>query len=87
MFKPKDRDISAQLQQGVADLLGSDDEARSQMKKAMKHAYDVRSAIIHGPKDEKKMRLLGEKNRAFGAGFGLARQSLFKMLLEGPPQQ
>ena len=86
-FKPKDGNISAQLQQGVADLLGSDDEAQSRLKKAVKHLYDVRSAIIHGPKDDRKRRLLEEKNKAFGAGFGLARQSLFKMLQDSPPQQ
>ena len=81
MFKPKDRGgISDQLQKSVADFLGGDDEAQSQMKQAGKHAYDVRSAIIHGPKDERKRRLLEEKQKAFDAGFDLARQSLFKML-------
>ena len=87
MFKPGDKGISAQLQRGVADLLGGDDDAQSQMKKAMKHVYDVRSAIIHGPKDDRKTRLLEEKDRAFGAGFDLARRSLFEMLRDGPPQQ
>ena len=87
MFKPKkDVGISEQLQKSVADLLGGEDEVQSQMKNAMKHFYDVRSAIIHGPKDGKKKRLLEEKKEAFDAGFYLARQSLFKMLLDGPPQ-
>ena len=86
MFPPKDKGgISDQLQKSVADFLGGDDEAQSQMKEAVKHAYDVRSAIIHGPKDDKKRRLLGEKQKAFDAGFDLARQSLFKMLRDGPP--
>ena len=87
MFRPGDKGISAQLQESVADFLGSDGEAQSQVRKAVKHVYDVRSAIIHGPKDERKRRLLEEKNKAFDAGFGLARQSLFKMLRDGPPQQ
>ena len=86
MFPPKDRrGISDQLQKSVADFLGGDDEAQSQMKEAVKHAYDVRSAIIHGPKDKKKQRLLKEKQKAFDAGFDLIRQSLFKMLRDGPP--
>ena len=86
MFPPKDRrGISDQLQKSVADFLGGDDEAQSQMKEAVKHAYDVRSAIIHGPKDQKKRRLLKEKQKAFNAGFDLARQSLFKILRDGPP--
>ena len=44
-------------------------------------------AVIHGPKDDKKKRLPEEMNKAFVAGFDLARQSLFKMLLDGPPRQ
>ena len=85
MFPPKDRGgISDQLQKSVADFLGGNDEAQSQMKEAVKHAYDVRSAIIHGPKDKKKRRLLEEKQKAFNAGFNLARQSLFKILRDGP---
>ena len=89
MFKPKDRRTSYYLQKSVADFLGSDDGTQSQMKKAVKHVYDVRSAIIHGPKDEKKRRLLEETQKAFDAGFDLTRQSLFKMLMlrDGPPQQ
>ena len=87
IFKPKGGRISAQLQKSVADLLGGEDQVQSQMKEAMKHFYDVRSAIIHGPKDAKKMRLLEEKNKAFNAGFSLARRSLFKMLRDGSPQQ
>ena len=85
MFKPGDRKISAQLQESIADFLGGDDGTQSQMKKAVKHVYDVRSAVIHGPKDEKKRRLLEETQKAFDAGFDLARQSLFKMLRDGPP--
>lgn len=85
MFKPGDRKISAQLQESIADFLGGDDEAQSQMKKDVKDFYDVRSAVIHGPKDEKKRRLLEETQKAFDAGFDLARQSLFKMLRDGPP--
>ena len=85
MFKPGDRGISAQLKESIADFLGGGDEAQCQMKKDVKHVYDVRSAVIHGPKDEKKQRLLEETQKAFDAGFDLARQSLFKMLRDGPP--
>ena len=87
MFKPKDRNISAQLQEKVAGFLEGDDEAQFQVKEAVKHFYEVRAAIIHGPKDGKKKRLLEEKKEAFDAGFDLARRSLFKMLRNGPPQQ
>ncbi|MCY3625852.1 MAG: HEPN domain-containing protein, partial [Candidatus Dadabacteria bacterium] len=87
MFKPKDGRISEQLQKSVADLLESEDEVQSQIKENIKHFYNVRSAIIHGPKDGKKKRLLEEKKEAFDAGFNLTRRSLFKMLRDGSPQQ
>lgn len=87
MFKPQDRGISKQLQKKVAGFLEGSDEVQSRMREAVEHFYNVRSAIIHGPKDDKKKRLLEEKDEAFDAGFGLARRSLFKMLRDGPPQQ
>ena len=80
MFKPKDGKISKELQEKVAGLLGGDDEASVRIKDAVKQFYYVRSAIIHGPKDERKRRLLEEKNKAFDEGFRLARKSLFKMV-------
>ena len=87
MFKPRDGGISRQLQEKVAGFLEGDDETQSQVKEAVKHFYDVRSAIIHGPKDGKKSACWKKKNEAFDAGFSLARRSLFKMLRDGPPQQ
>ena len=87
MFKPRDGGISRQLQKSVADFLGGENQVQFQMKEAMKHFYDVRSAIIHAPKDGRKKRFMEEKNKAFDAGFDLARRSLFKMLRGGPLQQ
>lgn len=87
MFKPRNGGISRQLQEKVAGFLEGSDEVQSRVKEALKHFYDVRSAIIHGPKDERKRRLLQEKKKAVDAGFYLARRSLFKMLRSGPPQQ
>ena len=87
MFKPRDGGISRQLQEKVAGFLEGNDEVQSRVKEAVKHFYEVRSAIIHGPKDERKRCLLQEKKKAFDAGFDLARQSLFKMLRDGPPRQ
>ena len=53
----------------------------------MKHFYDVRSAIVHGPKDERKTRLLGERPEALRNGLELARRSIVKMLKDGPPPE
>ena len=87
MFKPRDGGISRQLQEKVAGFLEGNDEVQSRVKEAVEHFYNVRSAIIHGPKDERKKRLLEEKDEAFDAGFDLTRRSLFKILRDGPPQR
>ena len=87
MFKPGEKGTSIDLQEKVAGFLEGDDESQSRVKKAVEHFYNVRSAIIHGPKNERKRRLLKEKNKAFDAGFGLACRSLFKMLRDGSPEQ
>ena len=87
MFKLKDRQISAQLREKVAGFLRGDDEAQAQMKDAIKQFYNVRSAIIHGSKEDSKKLSLKIKNEAFDAGFGLAQKSLFKIISVGSPQQ
>ncbi len=87
MFKPKDGGISRQLQEKVASFLQGNDEVQSRVKNTVEYFYNVRSAIIHGPKDDKKKRLLEEKKEAFDAGFDLVRRSLFKVLRDGPQQQ
>ena len=84
IHKPDGRGISAQLQESVASLLANGSEEQTRMKEEIKHFYDVRSAIIHGPKDERKRRLLGERTEAFQAGFDLARRSVLKLLSDGP---
>ncbi len=86
IYKPEGPGISAQLQRCVAELLGGDEEERTRMRNEVKHFYDVRSAIIHGPRDKKKRQLLEERLDAFHNGSELARKSVVKMLDEGPPQ-
>ena len=87
MFKRKDRQTSAQLRERVAGFLGGDDEAQDQLNYDMKRFYNVRSAIIHGSKEDIEKLSLKIKNEAFDAGFGLAQKSLFKIIQVGPPQQ
>lgn len=86
MYRPEDRGISVQLQHGVAEFLGGDEEERSRMKREVKHFYDVRSAIIHGPRDERKKQLLEERPEALRNGSELARRSVIKVLEEGLPE-
>ena len=80
LFKPTGRRISLDLQNAVADTLRTSDESKAQFRDQVKHFYDVRSAIIHGPVDAKKKQLLTETGEAFQNGFELARASLMKKL-------
>ena len=85
MYMPKGRRISAELQNGVAEFLGGDEEERCRTRNEVKRLYDVRSAIIHGPGDDRKKRLLGERADAFRKGYELANRSVVKALSEGLP--
>ena len=85
MYMPKDRGISSQLRHRVAGFLGGDEEERTRIGDEVKHFYEVRSAIIHGPKDKRKKRLLEERPDAFRNGSALARRSVVKALSEGLP--
>ena len=87
LYRPKDRRISAQLQRGVAGFLGGDEEERTRTKREVKHFYDVRSAIIHGPRDKRKRQLLEQRPEALRNGSELACRSVIKMLKDGPPQE
>lgn len=80
LFKPTGRRISLELQNAVAVTLGTSEESKAQFKNQVKHFYDVRSAIIHGPVDAKKKQLLTETGEAFQNGFELARAALMKKL-------
>lgn len=80
IFKPRDRGISDFLQDAVADALGSDEISRARLRLDMKHFYDVRSAVIHGPVNEKKKRLRAEMTGAYKNGFEIARQCVWSKL-------
>jgi hypothetical protein len=80
LFKPANRQISKVLQHEIAELLGYNDEEKDGIKADVKHLYDVRSAIIHGPSDVRKKQLLREVEKAWKAGAGIARAALIKKL-------
>ena len=85
IYRTTDRGISAQLQKCAAQLLASGAEERAIVEREVKHFYDVRSAIIHGPKGKGKQRTLGERRAAFQSGFSLAQRSVLKLLRDGKP--
>lgn len=80
LFKPGSRQISKNLQQEVAKLLGETDKDKDDIKASVEHFYNVRSAIIHGPSDSRKQQLLKEVERAWLSGSNNAREALLKKL-------
>ena len=81
MFRPpRNEPISKFLQNGTAELLGESEEEKELIKAEVKHLYDVRSAIIHGPTDSRKTKLLSEVEKAWIAGAALARDALLQKL-------
>ncbi len=82
MFEIKGTGIGKKIQSAMCDLLAVDSEHREEVRKATKQFYDVRSAIVHGPSDDYRKRLMQDRGQAFRSGFNLAQQAYFKLLHE-----
>ena len=75
--------IGRKLRNRTARFLGTDAASEQRIKDDVKELYDVRSDIVHN----RLHKLTPERvHSAFVTGFDLARQSLFKVLREGSPQ-
>lgn len=83
MYEINERGISRHLQDKISRVLGTDDESRERIKVKVKEFYNARSEIVHGKRD--KMSPL-RTDAAFYKGFRIARQSVFKLLSEGAPE-
>ena len=83
MYEINERGISRHLQNKISRVLGTDDESRERIKVRVKEFYDARSEIVHGRRD--KMSPL-RTDAAFFKGFRIARQSVFKLLRDGSPE-
>ena len=67
----------------TARLLGTDAASEQRIKDDVRELYDVRSDIIHN----RLHRLTPQRvHAAFVEGFDLTRQSLFRLLREGSPE-
>ena len=75
--------VTSALEERVSGFLGTDDDSRAKLGKSAGAFYDARSAIVHSRSGEGSPFTNGA---AFVTGFDLARQSLFKLLREGPPE-
>ncbi|MEP3893164.1 MAG: hypothetical protein ABJN52_04115 [Litorimonas sp.] len=80
LFKPRGRSLSRQLEKAAADFLGENDTEKALIKEQVRHFYKVRSAIIHGPGDERRKRLISQSEKAWKAGEPIARAALLKRI-------
>ena len=83
MYVLDENNIGRKLRNRTAWLLRTDAASEQRIKDGVRELYDVRSDIIHN----RLHKLTPERvHSAFVEGFDLARQSLFQLLREGPPQ-
>ena len=83
MYVLDEGNIGRKLRGRTARLLGTDAASEQRISDKVKELYDVRSDIVHN----RLHKLTPERvHSAFVDGFDLARQSLFKLLREGPPE-
>ena len=75
--------ISHKLQNRASLYLGSDLERQERIQKGIKEFYDTRSNIVHRGSNNVPPQ---ERFESFGKGFDIAKQTLFKLLREGPPE-
>ena len=83
MYVLDEGNIGRKLRNRTARLLGTDAASEKGINDDVKELYDVRSDIVHN----RLHKLTPERvHSAFVNGFDIARQSLFKLLREGPPK-
>ncbi len=83
MYVVDEGNIGRKLRNRTARFLATDEASEQGIKDAVRELYEVRSDIVHN----RLHKLTPERVRsAFVEGFDLARESLFKLLCEGPPE-
>ena len=88
MYEIDSGQITKKLRRRGSRFLGDTWEGIKEISNQFGRFYNVRSAIIHHRRASKaSRRLLSPKNmeRAFDMGYGLARDTLIKLLINGPP--
>ena len=82
MYVLDEGNIGRKLRNRTARLLGTDAASETRIRDNVQELYDVRSDVVHN----RLHRLTPERvQSAFVQGFDIARESLFKLLREGPP--
>lgn len=80
LFKPRGRSIGRELEKSTAELLAVTDEDKASIKEQLRQFYKVRSAIIHGPSDERSRRLISQSEKAWQGCEPIARAALLKKI-------
>ena len=75
--------ISHKLRNRASLYLGPDLDSQERIRKGIKEFYDTRSNIVHRGSNNVPPQ---ERFESFGKGFDIAKQTLFKLLREGPPE-
>ena len=82
MYVLDENKIGRKLRSRTARFLGTDAASEKRISDEVQELYDVRSNIVHN----RLHKLTPDRvHSAFVMGFDLARQSLFRLLREGPP--
>ena len=80
MYELDNPEIIYKLKTRAGYFLGKNTEDRMEIFDRVKHFYDARSAIVHGPRKKGRQTSLED---AFADGFDLARETLLKLLYGG----
>lgn len=80
LFKPRGRSIGRELEKSTAELLAVTDEDNASIKEQLRQFYKIRSAIIHGPSDERSRRLISQSQKAWQGCEPIARAALLKKI-------
>lgn len=80
LFKLRGRSIARDLEKAVAEYLSANDDKRASIKQELRQFYKIRSAIIHGPSDERNRRLISQSEKAWKACEPIAGAALLKRI-------
>lgn len=83
MYDLPKRGISRELQNRAVSYLGTDLENQERIRRGIKKFYNTRSKIAHSGSNNVPQQ---ERSDAFEIGYDIAKQTLFKLLCEGPPE-
>ena len=85
MFSLRDGELGHKLATRCAWLVGKDADGRVEAYDAISRFYDVRSAVIHGPRSRKKRRGTAreDRERAARQGYEIGRDVLVALLERG----